>query len=240
MLFELVRGRFVLGDGRIRTTFQVVDNEASLASTAAFPTTFNSKVVVDDGNYLEGRDKSESFRLQRFVLDNATGEPAYDSLWPNHRHTTVKTWLARGRQRLWEIRQLLHALRGPQTSWYLPSFSEDFEAVGNFVSGSALLDVANWGYTRQVGSLPPRNVLRVVFNDGTPTIYRTILSSAEGSPTLETLTVDSNWGVDKTPADVERIELVEHVRFADDRIRMEHRQGQGTTRIAAPVVAVLA
>ncbi len=215
--------------------FRVRDNDASLASTAAF-STYNSKVLVDDLNGIQTA-LEETFDQTIVVIDNETGTTEEMSDWDRHRRVSNKTFLAKGRQRVWEVRQLMHALRGRQVSWYLPTFGKDLELLINTISGSPLMQIRNCGYTQFVKSRQPKNVIRVVLTDGT-VILRKILSSTVVDENQETLTLDGNWPSIITPAQISRISFVEKVRFDSDQIRFAHLVGDRVVKISAPVKVV--
>lgn len=215
--------------------FRVRDNDVSLASTAAF-STYNSKVLVDDLNGIQTA-LEETFDQAIVVIDNETGTTEETSDWDRHRRVSNKTFLAKGRQRVWEVRQLMHALRGRQVSWYLPTFGKDLELLINTIAGSPLMQIRNCGYTQFVKSRQPKNVIRVVLTDGT-VILRKILSSTVVDDNQETLTLDGNWPSIITPAQISRISFVEKVRFDSDQIRLAHLVGDRVVKISAPVKVV--
>jgi hypothetical protein len=216
--------------------FEVEDNAIDIASGAAF-SSFNSKVLLDDPNALR---RTSGFTYERgglVVIDGKTGVVERTSSHDRSKRSSTKVFIAQGRQAVWELRQLLHLLRGQQVSFYLPRFRRDLRPTQNLVSGSAALTVSNIGYTRFIRQRQPLNVLRVTFTSGT-VLMRTVLSSLEVDATEETLTLDSTWPSTFTPADVERIELVEKVRLSADRVRIEYGENGNSARCTAPVVAV--
>lgn len=230
-------GRFPTASGTARLNFRVTDNDISIASTAAF-SSFNSKVLIDGCNLVQGQ-LEESFEQNVIVIDSETGLSKQFSTWSNNRRGHGLTLLAQGRQSLWETRQLLHALGGRQTSFYAASFSEDLTPNADLGSGSALLSIANVGYTKFVQSRQPRDVIRVVFNDGTPDVLRTVLSSVEVDSTTETLTVDTVWAATYPTSTIKQIEFVEKVRWDTDRIQISHERGARRAKISGPIKAVL-
>lgn len=229
--------RWPSSDARLKLRFRVLDNDSDLADTSAW-SSFNSKVLLTECNGVRG-SMPESFERNIVVIDGATGITDQNSPWPTNRRVSRKTFLAAGKQATWEVRQLLHALRGQQISWYLPAFSQDLAPTTPLSSGSNQLDVTNVGYTRFVKSRPGRNVIQVTFNTGDPPLLRTIISSTETSATEEELILDSTWPSTFAVAYVDRIEFVEKVRFDSDRFRFRHERGDRLVRISAPVVAVL-
>ena len=216
--------------------FRVDNNDISIASTAAF-SSFNSKVLFDDFNAMR-QVMTESFERQIIVLDGETGVTDQVSNWTRNRRGSFKTFVARGKQAVWETRQVMHSLRGKQISFYIPTFSDDLIPDTNLTSGSSTLNIQHVGYNQFVQERQPRNVIRVVFNNGDATLVRTVTSSSVISATREALTLDGTWPSTVTPADVERIEYVEKSRFDTDTITFVHTSGSSTTKVFASVKAV--
>lgn len=229
--------RYVANAATLQVSFRVKDNDIDIADTSGFDS-YNSKVLINGHNGVRGQLK-EAFDQNLIVIDNATGITYQTSFWDSNRHTMFLTLLAVGRQQSWETRQMLHALRGRQTSFYLCSFSKDLTPVDDLASGSNFMTVANVGYSRFVRQRQPRDVIRVVFNDGTSPIIRTVLSSTEDDADEETLTLGTNWPATYTVSQIRRVEFVQKVRYDSDEIAIEHDRGARVTRFSAPVRTVL-
>ena len=234
---NVAQSRFLLNLQQNTFRFLVVDNEVSIASTAAF-STFNSKVLLDGPNAVQGSSMSESVNREIFVVDNKTGAPVQFVDEDVSRKQSRKTFITNSRQALWETRQLLHSLRGRQISFYLPTFQEEFDPLTDVVSVNDTIDVTNVGYTLSGQNRAPKNVIRFTFADGT-SLVRTIIGSSEVSSTIERLQVDSTFGVNQVVADIVQIDFVEKVRLDTDRVVIEHRDGLGQAVIAAPVRTVV-
>jgi hypothetical protein len=216
--------------------FTVLDNSVDLSSVAAFGS-YNSKVFLDEPNAISG-SLEESMERRMDVVDGETGTFEITSPWAVSRRGARKTFFSNTRKRLWEVRQLLHALKGRAKSWYIPTFTDDIEPTAGIAAGSAGLTIKNIGYTNHVKDQQPKDVIQVILTDGTKLI-RGVVSSSEGSPTEETLTVDSTWGVTAALSEIDRVEFVEKTRFDSDDITIEHRGAIGDALIYAPTKAVL-
>lgn len=228
--------RHPVGAVNYRIRFLVTDNDANLADVSAY-SSFNSKVLLDDPNFVS-ETVAESYDRNVQIFDGETGLLSQISKWDVSRRGSAKRFRSQNRQALWQIRQLLHALRGRQVSFYLPTFAKEFTLDQPLVISSVTMDIVNVGYTDFTNSRQPRNVLRVVETDGTKTI-RTVSAAAELSEDVERLTVDSGWPANIAIADVERIDVVEKVRFDTDTFVIIHDDFQGRAEIVAPVMAVL-
>ena len=142
-----VRGsRQIIGMSKLRMQFRVTDNDISIGDVSAF-SSYNGKALLDGYNGMSGKGMSEMFRQDIIVIDNETGLTAQDSPWTHNRHGYQKTFLTNTRQDLWETRQLVHALGGKQTSFYLPTFVDDLELIEALASGGSTIAVTNVGYT---------------------------------------------------------------------------------------------
>ena len=219
-----------------KLTFRVLDNDVSLASTAAFNTLLG-KVILDDANAIDGT-LQESIDRRVYELDSETGKFSAATAWSRSRSGSAKTFVTRTRQRLWEVRQLLHALRGPQTSFYLPTFYRDLTPAVNLVSGNSTITIVNVGYSRYAKARQPKNQIRVWLANGT-SLDRTVTAAAEVDASTEQLTVDTPWPSNIAVSSITRVELVEKVRIDGDDITIEHRDSLGSARIGFPVRSVL-
>lgn len=220
----------------LKLVFTSTDNEDDLSDTSAW-NTYNSKVLLDGPNLIDG-SLSEAYNRSIFVFDNQSGKFEVFSEWPISRRGSAKTFFTNTRQGLWEVRQLLHALRGRQVSFYLPTFAEDLIPTAGIGSGGTTLTVENVGYTTFIDATQPRNVVRVTKTDGT-TVVREVTSASEIDDDEEQLTVDSPWGIDASVSEIERIDFVEKVRWDSDEITITHLDALGQARINGAVIAVL-
>lgn len=233
----LARGRrYPSGAQELRIGFRVDDNDSDLADTSSW-TMLNSKVLLD-GNNAIGQTLTESFDQQVTIIDNETGVVSQISNWDYNKRISNKTFWTNSVQGLWTVRQLLHALRGRQVSFYLPTFADDLQPTQPLTSGSTDLTVVNVGYTQFVRNRQNKNIIRIEFVSGTTPLIRTISSSSEDSSTEETLTLSTTWPATYQPSEIKKISFIEEVRFDSDDIRIEHTTGQRTTRISAPVRTV--
>jgi hypothetical protein len=226
--------RFVSGVARAKLEFRVGDNDVDLADTSAF-STYKSKVLIDGCNNVRGSTAEQSER-DIVLMDNPIGLTAQSSPWDVSKRISQLALLAKGKQALWEVRGLLHALRGKQISFYSSTFCDDM-VIDSDIAAGVILNVANAGYAQFVQARQPRDSIRIVYNDGSPDDLRDVVSAAVVDSTRETLTLDSALGV-HTQATVERIMFVEKVRWDSDEITIRHERGT-MTRVTGPVKTVL-
>lgn len=231
---KVIRGsRWRVGMREYQMSFRVDDNDIDIGSTAAF-STFNSKVLLDGCNVVN-RIMQEELTQDQVIIDGTVGKTEQVSPWERNKRSYQYTFFVQSQQSLWELRQLLHSLRGQWKSFYVPTFNKDLQPILDLTSAQNTLDVTNVGYTLYVRERQSRNVIQILFTDGTY-LMRTITSSAEVDATRETLTLDSTWPSTKTVDEVARISYVEEVRFNSDRIQITHEQANGRARIKAPLI----
>lgn len=199
---------------------------------------YNSKVFLDDPNYLPDGQLQEALKTKVYVLDNRTGEYNQFSLWQRAIRSSGKGFKTNTRKELWELRQLLHFLKGQQVSFYIPSFTKDLVPITTLVNSNSTFTMDNIGYTRNVDDRWSKKVFRIHLKNGT-ILTRTIQNSSEVSAAVEQLTVDTAWPYDIEPADIERVEFLSKVRFAADDIVIIHDNALGWARCVVPTVEVM-
>jgi hypothetical protein len=232
---QVTGARYPVNLQQLAIRFESVDNVADLADASAFAT-YNSKVLISE-NPMRGSTVRFAHQQRIERLDGLVGNVYQFSPWDRNKREHALTFRADGLQAVWELRGLLHALRGRATSFYVARSSSDFVVVANIASGLSTLDVSHVGYTQFVRSRQPKNAIRVTLADGT-TIDRAITSSAEVSSTVERLTVSVAWSSTVAVADVARVEYIEEVRFATDTFLIEYARAGAIARMTAPVVTV--
>lgn len=195
---------------------------------------YNGEPFMDAANLIEGGQLAESLRTKVFVIDNLTGLRSQVSAWDHGKRYSKKGWKTNSRQELWELRQLLHFLKGKQVGFYIPTFWKDFTVTQNMAIGTFVLSIDNIGYTVNARQRWPKQVIRIIFKDGS-ILYRTIQNSAILSTTEEQLTLDAAWPAAYVPDDIERIEFLEKVRVDVDDIVIVHRNALGQAECVVPI-----
>lgn len=204
----------------------VSDNDTGALTGDTTPfNTYNSKVLLDDCNLLDGETMAQTLSLRVASFDNEVGLVFRDPVWDRNRRSFRKGFHCDTRARIKEVRRLLIALRGRQVSFYMPTFSEDLVATQGITSGTNSLVVENVNYTRFVGTTPRehKKTIRLTFDDDTTEINE-VTAAVETSGTEETLTLQNNWTVTKTVSEIVRIEFVELVNLASDAVDIEHER----------------
>jgi len=195
---------------------------------------YNSKPFMDGPNIIEGGQLAEALRTKVFVIDNLTGLRTPVTAWDHNKRYSKKGWKTNTRQELWELRQLLHYLQGKQVSFYIPTFWKDLIPNDDMQIGTSILNIEHIGFTLNAQQRWPKQVIRVVFKDGS-ILVRTIQNSAVLDVTTEQLTLDTSWPASYTPDDIERIEFLEKVRINVDDIVITHYNALGQAECIVPI-----
>jgi len=218
---------------------KILDNDQDLSDTSAF-SSLNSMVFLDGNNFLAGVTISETMTRDIIVVDNLTGTPAQFSGVDVSRRGSSFSFLTTSRQGSWEVRQLLHALRGRQVSFYMASNKQDFDLQVDISSADQSIDVTDIGYTTLVNLRQPRNIIQVVKTDGTASLPLTIVSSSSPSVGVERLSfAPTTVGINATVEQIDRIQYVNKVRWDADSVQMSFDAASGNMRVSIPTMEVL-
>lgn len=228
--------RFAQNLSKFQIEFSVIDNDSNLADTSAF-NTFGGKVFLDDANFIDTVLR-ESYQKRLTIFDNDTGVLNQDSPWTVNRRGSSKTFITQSRAALWNVRRLMHALRGRQVSFWIPTFYKEVIPTATLASGAATMTIENVGYNRFVQNRSPKDEFRIVLKNGT-LLERTVSSSNEISSTSEQITFDDTWPSTITVDEIERVEILEKVRIDTDNIVISHENTIGQAKISFPVRVVL-
>ncbi len=236
--------RFRVGPEDFDISFVINDNGESLADTSAFnsytPTDGVERVLLDDGNFVSGQRIREELNRQIRVIDNETSFPLVFTDQDVSRERTQKGFFTRTPGELSNVRALLHALGGRQVSFYLPSFSKDFDPDANVSSADEAVTVIDVDYVNKVAQRQPRNVIRVVGTDGTVSDPKLVTGSSKPGAGQETISIaPDNIGVTIALENIERIEYIKKSRIDTDTIEINHLDSNGKAAITFPVITVL-
>jgi hypothetical protein len=218
---------------------EVTDNDTGQltgSTTPGFWSTYNSRVLFDDCNVMNGSEMSEKFQRNVRVVDNETGIVTISSNWDRGKRVSNKGFKLHSRAELMEFRKLMLALRGRQKAFYLPTFDEDLTPKAALVAATDTLDIEAQEYVRFIDDRFPKNLFEISFTDGT-SLVRTVTGSATVDSTTERLTLNTTWPANRTLDEIVRTQFYELVRFDTDNIQMVHER-IGLTSVEAPVIRV--
>ncbi|NJK88126.1 MAG: hypothetical protein HC923_01175 [Myxococcales bacterium] len=201
-------------------------------------TIYRGLPVLSDLNFIDGDDVTEPIESKAVVIDNKSGPAAksYRRRFP--RIISAKGWQPETAAELWAVRKLLHALRGRQRSFWLPTFREDFVLTTTVGPAATTMLVEFVDYERFIDTNEPLGDIAIYLTDGT-TFFREVTNVEPGVGGDEQLTISSALGITVNPADVLRISYLVRSRLDTDSVTITH-DGLGRARIVAPTVGVLA
>jgi len=211
-----------------------VDPEVNDIASAAAWNSYASGPFMDGPNLMEGGQLAEAIRTKVLVLDNLTGLRTQETSWDHAKRFGKKGWKTNTRQELWELRQLLHYLKGKQVGFYIPTFWEDLTITQNMQVGTFVVNIKNIGYVVNAQNRWPKSTIRIHFTDDT-ILTRVIQNSAVVSDTEEQLTLDASWPSSYTPDDIKRVEFLEKVRLDVDDITIIHYNALGQAECIVPL-----
>ena len=185
---------------------------------------------------MPGQTVGEGNRRKIIRLDHETGPPVQTSPWAKGKPIYQFGFEAKSAAEVWEIRQLMHYLRGSQLAFYVPSGRKDFKPLLDIPNNSSSIDIVNIGFHQFVEGITPRSDLRVVRTDGTTSLHEISGTSAIDADSER---IDVNPAI--TPAlplaDLDRIEIVYLCRIIDDRARFVHMR-PGEARVDVQLIGV--
>lgn len=224
------QSRYNVNVEEINITFTTLDNIDLADLTDS--NLFDSKVIMDDYNHSTGK-LGESMSQPVTLFDNKTGRLFQVSRTDRARLYTEKKWKTKTLADLWRVRRLVHALRGSQVSFYLPSFRNDFKLAETIGPGAQSFRVINVGYSTFVNGRKPLAAVRFVLTNGTTIVRKVIDADEDVGGETENINVDAS--INDTALEISqvyRIEMVWLVRIADDRVTMVHGAGNETVTSA--------
>lgn len=127
-----------------------------------------------------------------------------------------------GRVAWWRILQFIHARRGRQKSFWIPSHRPDFVIESDPVALDVLLvEPANYSNNVFINPLALRRDIQITFTDGT-VVRRDIINAVDTEGVRETLTLDSDLPQLATIANIAQIEIMYRVRLDTDNVSFTH------------------
>jgi hypothetical protein len=213
---------------RARLEF-LVSNNVDLGGTP-YPQYRGKDVVTDPSVVLS--DMSERILRSVDVFDNGSGPVGVDPERGYPNRTEMLSMDAIDRAASWTMRRWLHARRGRQRSFWLPSWNADLVVLSDVASAGTSLLVRPIGYPLYYGVTD----VMVVLNDGT-SLYNRVLSGAVDVSGNEVLSLEDSFGVAFSASDVRLACFMKHVRLDTDQAELGH-DFAGRTSCALAVIEV--
>jgi hypothetical protein len=171
--------RYAVNAAERTVEFSVLDNDvgSSFASAADFTlndpsSPLDGQIVLSGPNIIPQSTLSESFNKATVFFDNGTGKFSQSSTVEYNSRSYPYTFLTRNRQTLYAVRRLLHALRGRQKIFYVPTAFRDLRIAQPVTSGSSGIVIENIGYNRFAQQRGRYIYGRILLTDGRSTMFR--------------------------------------------------------------------
>lgn len=218
---------------RFTSTFTVTEPTPDLADISAW-NTLEGLVYLDDPNVID-RVVSDQFTRRVYVVDHKLGAIEQYTPWTHNKRVSAKGFSTNSRQELYELRGLLHYLKGKRVPFFLPTFYEEVVVVEDLQNGTAVMVIENIGFSTYVGSTvrSPRDKLRLLLANGT-ILHRTVSAASAIDDDTEQITFTTNWTSDISASDIVRVDYVERSRFDEDRIEIVHANSIGEAEVRIP------
>jgi hypothetical protein len=212
-----------------RVTFLVTNNQ-DLAGDSPFPQ-YRGLDVVTDRSVMADSMRERIVRSQD-VFDNGSGPIEVDPEFSYADRTEMLTFDTQTRAERWRLRKWLHARRGRQRTFWLPSWNNDLEILENVGSAATSLIVRPIGYGLYYGIQD----IMLVLADGSAYFNRVLSGSADPGGN-DILALSASFGVDFTAAEVALCCFMKHCRLDTDNVTITHGYA-GRATASMPVVEV--
>ena len=193
-------------------------NDTVDLSTTSTYTQYRSYDVMTDGHRAV-EDLSERIIRPVEQIDNGQG---IITIRPTQDYTqfarTLGLWTGT-KADLWALRQWLHARRGRQKPFWLPSYNQDMELAATITALTTDIEVLNGRTLATHGTFPCDFML--LLTNGT-VFYRRVLTCTALLSGNATLSIDSALGQQVTARQVELFCFMDLVRLNADEITLQH------------------
>jgi hypothetical protein len=206
--------------------FDVAQN-IDLGSELDYPLHRGKPVMIDRSARVG--DIKERIARTIDLFDNGSGPIQLDIKTDWVRHLQTLSFIKQSRADLWNLRRWIHARRGRQRSFWLPSWNRDLVILEDVGSTASALTVQNIGYTLYYGV---KNIM-IQLRNGSRVFVRSTMGSVNPDGN-EVLTLDAQVGVSFAAADVDFACFMSHARFDTDRVSFRHGDA-GRVTVSIPI-----
>jgi hypothetical protein len=208
------------------TTFTSTEGIDIAADTGK--TQYNGKDVMLDRSIIIGSLK-EKLYTDVTKLDAEVGPILYvpTKEYPEHKQTM--SMISIDRSSTWAYKQWLYSLKGKQKSFYIPTWNQDIEIIGDLEAAQTSLVCKFIGYSLYYDTKD----LLIEDVYGNIRIY-TITGGTDLGDGTEALYLYQKLGVDLPNSEIKTVCFLSLVRLDADRIEISHKPG-GSARISIPI-----
>ena len=213
--------RYITASG----VFEVTQNK-DLGDNGAYPL-YRGKPVLTDRSAVVS-DLSERIARTIDIFDNGSGPIQVDTATNWVRHMQTIGFIKNTRAGIWALRKWIHARRGKQRAFWLPSWNTDLIILENVASTASAITVSPIGYPLYYGVKD----IMVQLKNGTQIFARVTSGSTNGDGN-EVLPLSAQIGATFATTDIDFVCFMSHARFDSDQVVFSHKDvGQVAATIA--------
>lgn len=213
--------RYITASG----VFEVTQNK-DLGDNGAYPL-YRGKPVLTDRSAIVS-DLSERIARTIDIFDNGSGPIQLDTAANWVRHMQTVGFIKNTREGIWALRKWIHARRGKQRAFWLPSWNSDLIILENVSNTASAITVSPIGYPLYYGVKD----IMVQLKNGARLFARVTSGSTNGDGN-EVLTLSAQIGVTFATNDIDFVCFISHARFDSDQVVFSHQDvGQVAATIA--------
>lgn len=208
-----------------------VFDSADLSDEGAIAATYQGDPLITTGDLVASRSFNDSLIRVISRVDNGLAAAAYDPTLAASQRAMALCFLTTTGAELWDLRVLLHTLRGRSRAFWAPSYNNGLVLDANASSGAGSIVIRSAG----LSIAPATGDLFIRRRNGSTLTLR--YTNATSGGVTETLTLSGTLPSALNVADVEMFCRLYRVRFDSDQFDLEHRAPRECS-VIAPVIEV--
>lgn len=185
-----------------------------LPDTAANVVYDGLEVITDQPNWVRGLD--EVYNYQFDTLDNQTGPIQWIAKELYSGNNRNYSWLLRDKIQIVAMRSFLRRTMGRFKTFWVPSWSHDFDLLTPIGSTSKIIRVAENGFRLLVGVDPAHDRLVVMLKNGNWYYRKIVAVGVVVDGVSIDIELDSTFGLTINPDDIDYISFLDRCRMSSD------------------------
>ena len=206
--------RSAIKDVYADATFDISDN-ADLADEGSF-VSYRGYPVLTDRTIVIG-DISEKISRTLEYFDNGSGPIETESSNNIINHLQTISFIKDGSEDIWNFRKWLHARKGKQKGFWLPSWNTDIVILNDVISTDTQFIIENIEYSLYYSTKD----IMITLKNGTRVFTRAVAGNPINS-TSEQLVLGSTIGTSFNADDIDFVCFLSYVRFDTDDVTLTH------------------